>query len=73
MGISYDMYEDGICIYPGNPKAADIETFNDHRVAMSFAVTGTRAEGIRILNPLCCKKTFPEYFKVLDGLTENIE
>jgi 3-phosphoshikimate 1-carboxyvinyltransferase len=38
-------------------------------MAMSFAVTGLRAPGIRILNPTCVSKTFPEYFTVLRRLT----
>lgn len=68
MNIKYEMYPDGICIYPGTPSEAMVETFDDHRIAMSFAVTGTKTGNITILNPMCCRKTFPEYFNVLEKL-----
>ncbi len=65
LGIKTDEKSDGVTIYPGTPHGGDIETFDDHRVAMSFALTGLRTSGVRILNPSCCKKTFAEYFEVL--------
>lgn len=68
MGIKSTAYEDGIRIEPGIPEPAVIQTYNDHRVAMSFAVTGLRAKGIIIDNPECCKKTFPDYFEIIDSL-----
>lgn len=70
MGIKCTAHDDGITIEPGIPKPALIQTYNDHRVAMSYAVTGLKAEGIVIDNPGCCSKTFPDYFKVLDALCE---
>ncbi len=74
MGVWCEEQEDGIDIRPSQPKAATIETYDDHRMAMAFAVTGCRAEGIVIDNPLCCKKTFENYFEVLTNLdlTVNI-
>lgn len=68
MGIKCEEYEDSITIYQGEVKPANIETYEDHRVAMSFTVTGLASEGIVIKNPMCCKKTFEEYFKVVDEL-----
>lgn len=68
MGIRCTAYDDGIKIKPGHVKPALIQTYNDHRVAMSFAVTGLAAEGITIDNPECCRKTFPEYFHILDTI-----
>ena len=47
---------------------ADIETYEDHRIAMAFSLTGLRIPGVTILNPLCCRKTFENYFEVLDSL-----
>ncbi|MCR5235223.1 MAG: 3-phosphoshikimate 1-carboxyvinyltransferase [Lachnospiraceae bacterium] len=47
---------------------ADIETYEDHRIAMAFSLTGLRIPGVSILNPMCCKKTFENYFEVLDSL-----
>lgn len=49
----------------------EIETYEDHRMAMAFAVIGTRQPGIEIKNPLCCRKTFENYFEVLTKL--NLE
>ena len=44
---------------------AEIETYHDHRVAMSFAILGLRIGGILIKNPACVKKTFPNFFQKL--------
>ncbi|MGI5932425.1 MAG: 3-phosphoshikimate 1-carboxyvinyltransferase [Eubacterium sp.] len=63
-GIRCQERPDGILIEPGQPQPCEIETYEDHRVAMAFSLLGLRAEGIRILNPECCGKTFPEYFEV---------
>lgn len=68
MGIECEEYETGIKIYPGTPKACSIQTFDDHRVAMSFAVAGIKSEGIVIENPKCCRKTFENYFELLDSI-----
>lgn len=57
---------DAITIYPGTPSPATVETYEDHRMAMGFSLTGLRAPGIVIRNPDCCKKTFENYFRVLD-------
>ena len=67
MGISCDQInEDQIVIHPGNPKACNIQTFEDHRVAMAFAIPGLVTDGIVIENPGCCRKTFENYFEVLE-------
>ncbi|MCD8323421.1 MAG: 3-phosphoshikimate 1-carboxyvinyltransferase [Clostridiales bacterium] len=68
-GISCEEREDGVSITPGQPSACRIETFDDHRVAMAFSLMGLRAEGIVIENPGCCRKTFADYFEILDMLT----
>jgi 3-phosphoshikimate 1-carboxyvinyltransferase len=49
-------------------KPAEIETYDDHRMAMSFAVAGLRAPGVVIKNPGCVAKTFPEFFQYLGRL-----
>ena len=72
IGIETDEGADYVKIYPGTPHGADIETFDDHRVAMSFALTGLRTEGVRILNYKCCSKTFSEYFHVLEGVLDAL-
>lgn len=60
---------DAVTIYPGKPHAGAVETYEDHRVAMAFSLMGLRTDGIEILNPGCCGKTFEEYFTILDKLT----
>ncbi len=68
MGVACEEREDGITIYPGEVKPAVVRTYDDHRMAMAFAVTGCRAEGIIIDNPECCRKTFENYFSLLTSL-----
>lgn len=68
MGISCEEREDGLTIHPGAVRPAVISTYDDHRMAMAFALTGCRAEGIVIDNPECCKKTFENYFDILTNL-----
>ncbi len=61
--------EDEITIFPGSPSPARIRTYDDHRVAMAFSLPGLRAPGIVIENPLCCRKTFEDYFTILSRIT----
>lgn len=61
---------DGVEIIPAPIQPAEIETYEDHRVAMSFTLAGLRVEGITIKNPLCCGKTFENYFDVIDSIYE---
>lgn len=66
LGIRCESTKDSVTIYPGALRPAVIETYEDHRMAMGFSLIGLRAEGIIIDNPLCCKKTFENYFEVLE-------
>jgi len=59
---------DGLEIMPGTPQPAEIETYDDHRMAMAFSLLGLRTEGIVIKNAECCRKTFETYFDVLNSL-----
>lgn len=68
LGIKCEEEESAITIYPGTPKAGIVQTYDDHRIAMAFALIGLKVEGIEIENPMCCKKTFEEYFDVLEKL-----
>jgi 3-phosphoshikimate 1-carboxyvinyltransferase len=52
----------------GQHLPADIDTFADHRIAMSFALAGLKIDGITILDPDCVGKTFPSYWRTLAGL-----
>jgi 3-phosphoshikimate 1-carboxyvinyltransferase len=56
---------DTLTVYPSELHGAEIETYNDHRMAMCFAVLGLRVPGIKIRNPACVKKTFPNFFQKL--------
>lgn len=66
MGIAAIEQRDNVFILPGTPTACEVETFEDHRVAMAFALVGTMIEGIKIQNPSCTRKTFEDYFEVLE-------
>lgn len=72
MGIRCDETQDSITIYPGTPRPCTIATYDDHRMAMGFSLTGLRAEGIAIADPGCCRKTFENYFEVLDQVITKI-
>ncbi len=69
LGQQVDEFEDGMTITPAPIVPAEIETYDDHRMAMSFGVTGLRAPGVRILDPGCTAKTFPDYWDRLIALT----
>lgn len=65
MGIVVEERADGVTIQPGTPQPATIETYDDHRMAMSFALTGVRSGGIRIADPACVAKTVPTFWQLL--------
>lgn len=73
MGIEVEEGEDFLVIQPGKVQPSQVETYEDHRMAMAFSLIGLRAEGIEILNPMCCKKTFEGYFSLLDSITWSSE
>lgn len=66
MGIHCEETDTTITIYPGTPQPSLVNTYDDHRMAMGFSLIGLRADGIEIDNPGCCRKTFEEYFEVLE-------
>lgn len=68
MGINAQAFEDRMIIEGGNPEGTEIDTYKDHRMAMSFAVAGLKAPGVKIKSPENCQKSFPEFFEVLEGL-----
>lgn len=71
LGIKTEEYEDGLKIYPGEVSPGIVETYNDHRIAMAFSLTGLMAGGIVIDNYECCSKTFGDYFNVLENIYQN--
>lgn len=72
LGGSVDERPDGLTLRPGRPlHGADIDTYNDHRIAMSFAVLGLAVPGIVIRNPGCVSKTYPRFFEDLSSITAS--
>jgi 3-phosphoshikimate 1-carboxyvinyltransferase len=67
-GIDAEELDDGLRIHPGTPRPATVQTYDDHRMAMSFALLGLRVPGIRIADPGCVAKTFPGYWDALEQL-----
>jgi 3-phosphoshikimate 1-carboxyvinyltransferase len=57
--------DDTLEVFPSKLHGAEIETYNDHRMAMCFAILGLKVSGIKIKNPSCVKKTFPNFFQKL--------
>jgi 3-phosphoshikimate 1-carboxyvinyltransferase len=67
-GIDAWEQPDGFVVHPGIPQSAQVATYDDHRMAMSFALLGLRVPGIEIEDPDCVAKTFPGYWDALDRL-----
>jgi 3-phosphoshikimate 1-carboxyvinyltransferase len=67
LGIEVEEGPDFMVIQPLRaqpaPKVVEIETYHDHRIAMSFGVLGSRLPGLRILDPGCVAKTYPNYWR----------
>lgn len=70
-GVQADEDPDGFVVHPGWPRPAVVQTYGDHRMAMSLALLGLRAPGIEITDPDCVGKTFPTYWRTLDHLGET--
>ncbi|MCA9266857.1 MAG: 3-phosphoshikimate 1-carboxyvinyltransferase, partial [Planctomycetales bacterium] len=69
LGAAVEERRDGLTITPpAKPVGATIETYNDHRMAMSLALAGLRTPGVTILNPGCTEKTYPQFFTDLARL-----
>ena len=62
---------DTLTVYPSKLHGAEIETYNDHRMAMCFAILGLKVPGIKLKNPACVKKTFPNFFQKLASPPPN--
>ena len=69
LGVRVEEHADGMTIHPvEQTRRAIIQTYNDHRMAMSFALIGLRVPGVTIENPSCVSKTFPNFFELLETL-----
>ena len=71
MGIRTEQGEDWLSVEGGKTHAAEIETHNDHRLAMSFAIAGLVVPGIKIKGERCVDKSFPGFWEVLQKLYEK--
>ncbi len=71
MGIQTEDTHDTLTIHGGSPHAAEIDTYNDHRMAMAFAVAGMVLPGIVIHHPEVVNKTFPTFWEVLTGMVKR--
>jgi 3-phosphoshikimate 1-carboxyvinyltransferase len=72
MGIETRTSADSLTVKGGTPRGATIETYNDHRIAMSFAIAGLVVPGVTILNETCVAKSFPNFWQVFEGLYEIV-
>jgi len=68
LGVKVEEMPDAIKIMPSEIKSGIVKTYEDHRMAMSFALIGLRIRGIIIDDYQCCKKTFENYFRVLESI-----
>jgi 3-phosphoshikimate 1-carboxyvinyltransferase len=73
LGITVEERDDGFTVHPGRPRPACLDAYDDHRVAMSLALIGTRVPGVRILDPGCVSKTCPTYFDLLQEIGVGVE
>jgi len=71
VGASVQTDGASLTITPGALRGAEIATYDDHRMAMAFALAGLRVPGIRILDPDCVSKSWPGYFAALDQLSSE--
>ena len=69
LGATVVENDDGLEIAPSAMHPAAVETYDDHRIAMSFAVTGLKLGGVKIKQPGCVGKTFPDFFDRLAALS----
>jgi len=62
-GAHVEEQDDTLTVHPSKLHGAEVETYDDHRMAMCFATLGLKVPGIKIKNPACVKKTFPNFFQ----------
>ena len=68
LGARVEERDDGISVWPSPLRAARIATYDDHRIAMAFALVGLKVPGVTITDPACVAKTFPDFFARLETL-----
>ena len=73
LGQGVEEFPDGLTVHPAPITPVDVATYDDHRMAMSFAITALRAPGVRLRDPGCIAKTFPGFFDRLAELGAPVE
>ena len=68
LGARAEAGHDSLLIEPGPLHGAEIDTYDDHRMAMSFSLAGLRVPGVVIHDPGCVSKTWPDYFEMFKAL-----
>ncbi len=71
MGAEVEELQDGMVIHPQPLNSCQVETYNDHRMAMALSLVGLKQPGIRILNPQCTGKTYPKFFDDLNRVCQT--
>jgi 3-phosphoshikimate 1-carboxyvinyltransferase len=71
LGAEVEERADGLTVTPRPLHGAAVETYNDHRMAMSLALVGLKVPGVVITNPGCVAKTYPDFFADLEQLRET--
>lgn len=70
LGAAVDEFHDGLTIHPTPLHGATLDTYDDHRMAMSLALAGLLVPGVRINDPTCVGKTFPDYWQRLAAIAK---
>ena len=71
LGVPASFDGKNLSISPAPVRGGTVKTYEDHRVAMAFALMGLKTGNIGIENPDCCKKTFENYFEIITELTKQ--
>lgn len=72
LGVIVEERPDGLLIQPGwSPEAAVVETHNDHRIAMAFAIAGLVRGGVTVANEQVVSKSYPRFWKTLDEVVST--
>jgi 3-phosphoshikimate 1-carboxyvinyltransferase len=71
LGAQVAEHDDGLQITPGKYAPTAIDTYDDHRMAMSFSLAGLKLPGVVIRDPGCVAKTYPRFFQDLDKSRET--
>ena len=68
LGADASVDGDALVVLPAALSPAEVQTYDDHRIAMAFSLVGLRVPGVTIADPGCVSKTWPEWFDVLDAM-----